>query len=351
MKVLFVEDDLAQNIPRIIRIFQGVLQKPQIKELSDLDRSHFGADNGKVKMILENSGTMDVEYTFPGAMKRIRREGADYDILIVDRQLSKNGDYDMAAVREEDSDFDDDKQVKYLEREGDYLLLQAIRLHREKWLARFYFLTAYAHDETIRSMAELQGFIDAGMFTRGQLIEKGNEEAEHRLEGIVNECEETRTRMDFWPHIEGAEQLLEHEFVREELMPYLKGAGRDTTRARPLVEEILNKLCFKIGRGTPQDSFRDKANYLYNTCVDCSATKGRPVECEVPPRQYLPGHIVQTRGWFRSAELGATICVQEAGSMVIHHPGEQRLDVRPMLLHAVRTILRRLTWLHHQGMI
>jgi hypothetical protein len=348
MKVLFVEDELAQNIHRIINIFSGVLQKSQKDALLAFEKRDYGATDDEVKCILERSGTLHVEYTFPGAVRRLCESSWDYELLVVDRQLSKDGNYDVAAVRESDPGFDGDKQVKYVEREGDYLLVLAYKRHPE-WAKRFYFLTAYAHEETIRSMAELQGVLDLGVFTREQLIEKGSREAEDRLGLVVAKCEQTRLRLALAPYLDGAEHLLKEEVLRE-CVTYLKDDGVNTTLARPLVENIVKALCIKIGRGAPYDTFQEMTRRVYYTCIDCSLRKGRPSECVVPTNAYLPEHIEQTRGWFRSAEVGAAMCVNEAGSMKQHHLAESVTDVRPMLLYAVKTILRRLTLLHQQGL-
>ena len=42
LKILYVEDDLASNIPRIKRLFGKLLSDKQIKELSDLEEDESG---------------------------------------------------------------------------------------------------------------------------------------------------------------------------------------------------------------------------------------------------------------------------------------------------------------------
>jgi hypothetical protein len=320
LKIFFVDDELSQNIPRIVKIFEGVLQRAQISDLNKLESSDFSATNDDVKRILERSGAMDVEYNFLGAVKKICGDDADYELLVVDRQLSRNGEYDVAAIHSIDGEFDEEKQVKYCEREGDYLLVRACR--RNHSLApNFYFLTAYSHDETIRSMAELQGLIDIKLFTRDQLIEKGVEVAEQRLSRIVTTCKATQLRRDLWPYLEGAEWLLTKKECEEDLIPYLQSNGKSLNEARPLVEGIVKSLCRRHGVST-DGSFWDM------------------------------DRAVNDKGCFRKMELTAAKCVYDCCSMATHDGGENIPgDARMMVFCAVKTVLLRASWLRQQGSI
>lgn len=174
MKVLFVEDELATNIPTILKVLDAVLQPAQKKELKELEDSAFGAENRKIKDILERAGVIDVEDTFPGAIRRMCTADR-YDLLVVDRQLSKNGNYDMGTVQQVVPEFDAGKRERYKEREGDYLFLRAFR---RNWGNRFYFLTAFGWDAGLAAlhMAEhgLEAFFDAGLLLENRIVEKGN---------------------------------------------------------------------------------------------------------------------------------------------------------------------------------
>ena len=71
MKILYVEDELSKNIPRIIRLFQKYLGEERIRELEAIehDESGFGGRPEDIKQIVELCNKIEIEYTFSNALR------------------------------------------------------------------------------------------------------------------------------------------------------------------------------------------------------------------------------------------------------------------------------------------
>ena len=57
MKILFVEDDLSKNIPRLVNLFSDILSEAIINQLKSFgkDDSGYGASPDEIKNIVESS--------------------------------------------------------------------------------------------------------------------------------------------------------------------------------------------------------------------------------------------------------------------------------------------------------
>ncbi len=110
MKILYVEDELAQNVERVLKLFgQTVLSAKQLAQLQALKDDEYGASNDDVRAILSRSGVLDVEISFPEALKRIEQSGNRYDIMIVDRQLTTDeGAYTLESLIQIVPEFSED---------------------------------------------------------------------------------------------------------------------------------------------------------------------------------------------------------------------------------------------------
>jgi hypothetical protein len=181
MKALFVEDDLSANIPKICNLFEPLLSKTSIKKLRDIekDESGYGASPEEIKTIVETSGAIEVEYRFPNALSKIIDQ-QEYAIYIVDRNLSKN-DYGFEEVRNIDPVFNEEHEIEFIQREGDYLFQKIIDKNADL-LSRFYFLTANSQEnDAIRGSKEMETHIQFGRLGIDNFIMKGDKEAESKL--------------------------------------------------------------------------------------------------------------------------------------------------------------------------
>ena len=185
MKILFVEDELSKNIPRIVRIFAKYLGSDRIKKLEalDEDESGYGAGSAEIKKIVEESKIVEVEYQFPEALHKIINGSSNYALFIVDRNLSLNK-YGFNEIAKVDDQFSDHLYNTFFEREGDYLLQKLVYSGTDV-LSKFYFLTAYSAEDELRNGAEIKMHIDFGKFTKNNFIEKGNDKHLERLNYII----------------------------------------------------------------------------------------------------------------------------------------------------------------------
>lgn len=185
-KILYVEDQLAQNIPRLLRLFGEYLGKLDRNRLEKLEQASegYGADPEEIKQVFKDIQKIDIEYRFPDALSKIRQNADQYALFIIDRNLSETG-YTMEEVQNIEAQYTQKLHERFHEREGDYLLLKLAMNKQVDVLNKFYFLTAYSAQHEIRSSAELENFIDLGAFQQKNFIEKGNEADLKRLLEVI----------------------------------------------------------------------------------------------------------------------------------------------------------------------
>jgi len=188
MKILFVEDEISKNIPRITRLFEKYLGKTKVAQLKKLeeDESGYGADPAEVKNIVESTNVIDLEYSFPGALNKIISNYKKYSMFIVDRNLVQEY-YNLEDIKKIDSDFTEKQFETFWEREGDYLLQKLVYLGINV-MTKFYFLTANSYANEIKSADNIRTHIEFKKFTSDNFVEKGDtreiESLKNRIEKI-----------------------------------------------------------------------------------------------------------------------------------------------------------------------
>lgn len=187
MKILFVEDELSKNIPRIIRLFGNFLGKKRIQRLQDLeaDSSGYGAEPEEIKEIVEETNFIEVDYRFPEALPKILYQYDHYLLFIIDRNLVE-GEYTFEEVHQIDSSFTEEQYEKFYEREGDYFLYK-LAFNGVDLKNKFFFLTAYDVNSGIRGIEEIEEFISHfGDFKARNVIEKGSGAFDILLDVMAN---------------------------------------------------------------------------------------------------------------------------------------------------------------------
>jgi hypothetical protein len=183
MRILFVDDELEKNIPRLLRLFGNFLSKNQKEELRALENDEYGATPEQIKTIMERKDLFRIEYRFPDALKEIVTNAKKYALFIIDRNLSLT-EYDFAEVQAIDQNFSEAQYDRFFEREGDYFLHKLIYQNLD--VARqFYFLTAYSFDSEIKGAEDLKNHIDFNQFGRENFIEKASPDDTARLQNII----------------------------------------------------------------------------------------------------------------------------------------------------------------------
>ena len=182
-KILYIEDELSTNIPRIINLFQKYIGPKQIKKLNNWLDDDFGPTNKEIENCINTSNVLEVSSNFSNALEKVILHHENYCLFIVDRNLA-NCDYHIDDIKSIDSNFSEEIYERYYEREGDYIILQLFG--KINLLSRFYFLTAFPVEDELRSAFEIRGLIDGNNFSKNNYIEKGNDPKIKILQSIIN---------------------------------------------------------------------------------------------------------------------------------------------------------------------
>ena len=175
MKILYVEDELTSNIPRIRLLFGSLLGRKIRRDLEAMESDDYPPTPQEIKELVERSGLIDVEFTFTGALEKVVYHHAKYKLFIVDRNLSKEEVCELEAIQKTLPSFTEENYDAYFDREGDYLLQYLVH-QKVDCLQFFYFLTAYPSSDVLREAQQIRDLIDFDQFSKDNFIEKGNEE-------------------------------------------------------------------------------------------------------------------------------------------------------------------------------
>lgn len=186
-KILYIEDELTKNIPTIKKFFMPILMSRRIlNQLNDLENNPPIYANDIVS-ICNKATELDVCYKFQLALYKIVHNHEDYDLIIIDRDLS-TFDYSkrLSEIRDDLNLIGlsnaEEKSTEYHAREGDLLLLILLSIN-QAYKDKIYLLTADTK-ESIRSSQELEDMIDMMHFSPDRILEKGTA-AEKVIEDIV----------------------------------------------------------------------------------------------------------------------------------------------------------------------
>lgn len=198
-KILFIEDELSKNVPNLLRLFEKHLsptEKNSLKEIEN-DTSGFGARNEDVKAIFKENPFLDIEYSFPNALKTVSEKHDDYFLFIVDRNLSSLPST-LADIQAIKPSFSENMYSQYMEREGDYLL-ELLATKGINCCSSFYFMTAYGKGEALRNEEAISKLISFDAFKQGNFIEKGKRDDFIRLrDEIINDFRALATFRDIF---------------------------------------------------------------------------------------------------------------------------------------------------------
>ena len=171
MKILYVDDELSKNIIDILRIFDSLIPKSVRKKLKELQNDPTGIhiENKDVKELIEQSGVIDVCYSFFDALKKLEHY-ENYSIFILDRNLHDDrthSDFKEVIKSQFPSFADKDKMLDKYKFEGDFLLEYLSRKGIN--LSGCYFLTANSYIDTNNVISEIIAF---NAFDKANILEK-----------------------------------------------------------------------------------------------------------------------------------------------------------------------------------
>jgi len=251
MKILYVEDELAKNIPRITRLFSKYLGKKRAKELEALGTSESGfrPDLEKVKHLVEETGIIEVERRFSDALRKIVNHADKYALFIIDRNLS-DCDYSYEEVNKIDPAYNETLYEAFFEREGDYFL-QKLMYSGVDVMTKFYFLTAYPAQDELRNGKEIEMHINFGKFKVDNFIEKGNEGDFERLQQVMENTKILNLQSENWHYLNILQNNIDDETAGKFLKVLdekddAKKIGDTLIAMRIIYEEILRICATKI---------------------------------------------------------------------------------------------------------
>ncbi len=253
MKILYVEDELSENIPRITRLFSKFMGRRRCKELETLSTNETGfrPDLEKVKALVEETNIIEVERSFPEALRKIVYMPNRYALFLVDRNLSES-EYEYEEVKAIDPLYNETHYETFFEREGDYCLHRLLyHPQRIDVMTKFYFLTAYSVQDELRNAEEIKTHINFGQFTTNNFIEKGDGKALERLQHIIENINILNMQIANRYYLNVLRNNL-NEKVTESFLKVLeerndlKRVGDNLKEMRNIREDILKGCCERI---------------------------------------------------------------------------------------------------------
>ncbi|MDP3012798.1 MAG: hypothetical protein Q8M92_01060 [Candidatus Subteraquimicrobiales bacterium] len=247
-KVLYIEDQLTQNIASIRKFFAPLLKSSIKKKLTELE----GTMRVYPQMIVEACSLctdLDICYSFHSALDTLINHHQEYELIIIDRNLSEYDYTDkIDSIAELLNNLGMENRIEeYLTREGDYLLLTLLRLN-PKAMVKTYYLTANTKDD-LRFSSELKAFMDVGQFSKEHIIEKGSS-AETQISDILSNLKTFKIQNNYRKECDIIRKRLSEDdlfqFV-EMIAFYESDKRRDFVNyLRKLLDNILHDIAFRI---------------------------------------------------------------------------------------------------------
>ncbi|MBN2829285.1 MAG: hypothetical protein JXR56_03070 [Candidatus Cloacimonetes bacterium] len=207
MKILYVEDQLRENIPKIELLFKKYINPKDLKQLQELNKQK-RKPKELIKELVEGSGRIDVAYSFPMALEMLRNFKI-YDLFVIDRNLSEV-EYEFEDLKKLDNRFKAEFYDRYFEREGDYILNRLIPENVDVD-SKLFFLTANSKDELKRT-EYIDNHFDFGGFSKDNIIDKTDDKEIERLKYIIENNESLRLKKKF-AHVLGILKTLDERLA------------------------------------------------------------------------------------------------------------------------------------------
>jgi predicted transcriptional regulator len=267
-KILYIEDEI--EILTVLDIFGRVLPQGVRDELASVDEelreTGRAVNPARVKDIVGQSGTVQVEYRFPDALRAIQDDHEDFAIYIIDRNLGTSNYRDSELSLPPSVVFD---PGKYENRQGDFLLNFLLGRLRED-ADRVYLHTANRTDQ-LRCRDDLAPILDLGVFSESHILDK-SDEGKRQLRDIVKRA----TRISIRIENSATCRILESQLGDSALSQFYQVMenresddseviGNTLSALRNVLETMLKSLAEK--KLAPQ-SIRDergRLHYLYDT--------------------------------------------------------------------------------------
>lgn len=262
-KILFIEDELTKSIATILKLFEPIFMDSRtVRLLEELENDSYKTPELIIEACQYTSG-LDICHTYVNALACILNNYRDYDLIIIDRNLSEQPYHkDIEDIKQylSQGGFNDpeNKIDYYRTREGDLLLLLLLRFDKAN-KKRIYYLTANLDE--LRGSPELRTLIDVDDFFENHIIEK-SPDRENELRNIISDLDSFAIQNRFTEQCEILRTRLNEEEVNH-FINMIRHFEADSRREfivylRKLLDNILHDLAFKMKE--PQAGYWNRAN-------------------------------------------------------------------------------------------
>lgn len=248
-KILFIEDELTQNVSAIIKFFAPFLTEQTMQDLlnSDFDYSE------EIIQACSYSSILDIAHTFPMALEKIIKYHKLYDFILIDRNLEFDQSPDelkrVCDLLTELGLTDIEERINgFKNKEGD-LLLQVLLSKKEDYTGETYFLTANAK-ELIKESERFQWMIDSNQYPIDHIIEKGSPQ-ESVISDKLSDLPSLTIQKDFKPQCEIIRKRLGEVWVKKfiKMVQYYRDGNKEECilfLRMLLGNKILKEIALKL---------------------------------------------------------------------------------------------------------
>lgn len=262
-KILFIEDQLTGSIPTIIKLFKPIFKDPRtITLLRNIQNDRYKTPE-LIIGVCSSTSCLDLCHKFVNALSKAVHYQDEYDLIIIDRNLSEVPYHDdMDDIKEyliKCGFTDVDKKLEmYATREGDLILLALLRLDRNN-KNKIYYLTA--NIDELKGSPELETLIDVDDFYRNHIIEKTTDR-DMVLAEIVANLESFSIQNRFTDHVEILRKRLNEDEV-DLFVKMIRHYDNDNRREfiiylRKILDNLMHDIAGKMNE--PNASYWNKAN-------------------------------------------------------------------------------------------
>ena len=183
-KIMFVEDDIAENIDHFLRLFENILSEQEKDKIQKAIESNFDIPV-TFKEIVDANPVLEFFDSFTDAIKRINELDNEklnqYDLFILDRDLTVINYSDSEIQKYCNNTFNADV---FKGREGDFLF-HRLMLRRYPVYEKVYFLTAHGKESFV-SQTDVDEMAATGDLNPNHFFNKSEPEQHTELKKVID---------------------------------------------------------------------------------------------------------------------------------------------------------------------
>ena len=267
-KIMFVEDQISENVDRLLILFDSILSEEEKKLLDEASVSDMGVNGEDIRDILKDNTILDVIDSFEEALKRITEcDLNQYDFFIFDRNLTEGRSYEPQKIRQQDDTFDD---IIFYQKEGDFLT-QKLFIRGCDIRHKVFFCSAYGQTKYATTLDQM---IDFGTFFKGNFFEKADDESLRRLRRIIDDNDCLLIITKYREAFSGLHKINCSEKENELLEILNDKISINSDKPRVILDAIMQKIEINHRQFFVQNANISKNSYL-SDCINSLATTAK----------------------------------------------------------------------------